>query len=146
VGILAAAWDGRYQETDKLLYLRRSRELYRTAFQADPKSYYAGINAASKSLFLGETAEAARIASQVLPIVEHAQDGQDFWAGCTLAEVYLLRGDIPAAAQQYQKTIDNHVGRVGDLTGTGDQARRICLALGLADIEAEKVLARFQLL
>src|SRR4029077_3993943 len=54
MGILGAAWDGFYQESGKMLHLRKSRELYRTAFKADPKDYYTGINAAAKSLFLDE--------------------------------------------------------------------------------------------
>jgi hypothetical protein len=58
MGILGAAWDGLYQESGKMLHLRRSRELYRTAFQGDSKDYYTGINAAAKSLFLGESQEA----------------------------------------------------------------------------------------
>jgi tetratricopeptide (TPR) repeat protein len=145
-GILAAAWDGRYQETGKVLYLRRSRELYRTAFQADPKSYYSGVNAASKSLFLGECDEACQIARQVLPLVEYARDGRDFWAACTLAEVYLLQRNIQAAAEQYQKVIDNHAERVGDLHGTAAQARRICTALAVAQDQVIKVLAAFELL
>lgn len=145
-GIFAAAWDGRYQETGKLLYLRRSRELYRTAFQADPKSYYTGINAASKSLFLGEIDEASRLAQQVFPLVEHAQDGRDFWAACTLAEVYLLQKNIAAAAEQYQRVIDNYPGRAGDLKGTGEQARRICAALELSQSETAKAIAAFELL
>lgn len=108
MGILGAAWDGRYQESGKTLHLRKSRELYRTAFQSDPNNYYTGINAASKSLFLGESAEAAKLATNVLPLVKHASDGEDFWAGCTLGEVYLLQRDIDSAAAQYQRVIDRH--------------------------------------
>jgi hypothetical protein len=72
----------RYQKSGKMLHLRRSRELYRTAFQGDPKDYYTGINAATKSLFLGESLEAERLAGEVIPLVEAASNGNDFWAGC----------------------------------------------------------------
>lgn len=146
MGILAAAWDGCYQESGKVLNLRRSRELYRTAFQADPRSYYTGINAAAKSLFLGELDEAARLAELVLPLVQHAADGKDFWAGCTLAEVYLLKRDTAAAAKQYQKMIDIFGARIGDLAETRRQATRICKALVLDEGETKKVLAPFELL
>ncbi len=108
MGILGAAWDGLYQESGKMLYLRKSRELYRTAFQADPKDYYTGINAAAKSLFLDEPLEAARLAAEVKPLVKHASDGNDFWGGCILGEVYLLQRDINSAVSQYQKVIDQH--------------------------------------
>jgi tetratricopeptide (TPR) repeat protein len=146
LGILAAARDGLYQETGKVLHLRSSREFYRTAFQADPSNYYTGINAASKSLFLGQPEEAARLASEVLPLVASAMNGEDFWAGCTLGEVYLLQKKVDAAAAQYQKVIDKHPARLGDLKGAGEQARRICVSLGLSPEESAKVLAPFKVL
>ncbi len=144
MGILGAAWDGRYQESGKTLHLRKSRELYRTAFQGDPKDYYTGINAASKSLFLGESEEAARLAAEVFPLVENASDGEDFWAGCTLGEVYLLQRKLDSAAGQYQKVIDKHSARVGDLCGTRQQAERICAAHELSEEETGKVVAPFE--
>lgn len=146
MGILGAAWDGLYQESGKMLHLRRSRELYRTAFQGDPKNYYTGINAAAKSLFLGESQEAERLAAEVMPLVKAASDGNDFWAGCTLGEVYLLQRDLNSAAAQYQKVIDKHPGNTGDLAGTRQQATRICSALKLSEEETKKVLAPFELL
>lgn len=146
LGILAAAWDGLYQESGKTLHLRKSRELYRTAFQGDRTSYYAGINAASKSLFLGEADEAIRLATEVFPLVEHARDGEDFWAGLTLAEVYLLRREIQAALAQYQRMIDKYSARRGDLRGAEQQALRICEALHLEANDANAVLAPFRLL
>ena len=145
-GILAAAWDGRYHESRKTLHLRKARELYRTAFQSDPTNYYTGINAASKSLFLGESTEAAALATHVLPLVKHASDGEDFWAGCTLGEVYLLQRDIDSAAAQYQRVIDKHSGNGGDLAGTLQQAKRICAAHEFSEEEAKKALAPFELL
>jgi len=146
LGILAAAWDGRYRESGKKLYLRRSRELYRTAFHGDPSDYYTGINAASKSLFLNEPEEAARLAASVAPLIETARDGEDFWAGCTLGEVYLLQREIDAAADQYQKVIDKHATQTGNLAGTQQQAERICVALELSEEDTQRVLAPFKLL
>ncbi|WP_163988719.1 TIR domain-containing protein [Pyxidicoccus caerfyrddinensis] len=146
LGILAAAWDGLYQESGKTLHLRKSRELYRTAFQSDTKSYYTGINAAAKSLFLNELDEAARLAGEVLPLVKSATDGQDLWAACTLAEVHLLQRNVAEAAAQYQRVIDAHPTAVGDLDSTRGQAQRICTALGLSHDDAKKVLAPFELL
>jgi tetratricopeptide (TPR) repeat protein len=146
LGILAAAWDGLYQEANKTLYLRKARELYRTAFQTDPENYYTGINAAAKSLFLEEPEEAQKLAAAVLPLVKAASDGINFWAGCTLGEVYLLQGNLEAAAAQYQKVIDIHGIKTGDLAGTRQQAERICGALKLSEEEKKKVLAPFELL
>jgi tetratricopeptide (TPR) repeat protein len=147
LGMLAAAWDGLSQgPTGKLVHLRKSRELYRTAFQANPSSYYTGINAASKSLFLGEADEAARLAALVLPLVKDAGDGRDYWAGCTLGEVLLLQRELDAAAAQYLKMIDTHPTRVGDLCGTRDQAARICKSLGLSEADTRKVMDPFALI
>jgi tetratricopeptide (TPR) repeat protein len=146
LGMLAAARYGLYLETGKILHLRSSRELYRTAFLGDPKDYYTGINAASKSLFLGEPDEAARLRDEVLPLVAKATDGKDLYAGCTLGEVYLLQGKVAEAAAQYQKVIDNNPNAAGDLTGTGEQAERICAALKLSPEDTAKVMAPFKLL
>jgi tetratricopeptide (TPR) repeat protein len=146
LGILAAARDGLFQETGKMLHLRNARELYRSAFQGDPKDYYTGINAASKSLFLGEPDEAARLAGLVLPLVASATDVKDMWSACTLGEVYLLQGKVDEAAAQYQKVIDNNPNKVGDLRGTGEQAERICATLKLSPEQTAKVMMPFKLL
>jgi tetratricopeptide (TPR) repeat protein len=146
LGILAAAKDGLFRETGKTLHLRNARELYRTAFQGDPRDYYTGINAASKSLFLGEPAEAARLAGEVFPLVEKAIDGKDLWSACTLGEVYLLQGKVEQAAAQYQKVVDNNPNAAGDLKATGEQAERICAALKLSLDDTAKVMAPFKLL
>jgi tetratricopeptide (TPR) repeat protein len=146
LGILAACWDGLYVQTGKRLHLRKSRDLYTTAFRGDPTNYYTGINAASKSLFLGEVEVAAQVASEVRPLVEHAASGDDMWAGGTLAEVLLLGGDFGGAAEQYQRVIDKHYAQRGDLASTRQQAERICTALGCSTEDTALVLAPFELL
>lgn len=146
LGMLAAAWYVRYKETGKPIDLRRSRELYRTAFQADPTSYYTGLNAATKSLFLGELEEAANLSNAVLPLVKNSEDGKDFWAACSLAELYLLKRDVPSAARVYQKVVDCHPTRLGDLGATRAQAESIADALNLTEEEKQAVLAPFTLL
>jgi tetratricopeptide (TPR) repeat protein len=146
LGILAASWDGLYVQTGKRLHLRKSRDLYTTAFRSDPTSYYTGINAASKSLFLGEAEVAAQVAAEVRPLVEHAASGDDMWAGGTLAEVLLLGGDFGGAAEQYQRVIDRHFAQRGDLASTRQQAVRICAALGCSAEDTARVLAPFELL
>jgi tetratricopeptide (TPR) repeat protein len=146
LGMLAAAKDGLFLETGKVIYLRSARELYRTAFTADPTNYYTGVNAASKSLFLGELEEAKRLEALVLPLVAKATDGRDLYAAGTLGEVYLLQGKVGDAVAQYQKVIDNNPTATGDLKGTGEQAERICAALRLSPEDTTKVLAPFKLL
>ncbi len=146
LGMLGASWDGLYQKSGRKLDLRHSRELYRMAFQRDPKDYYTGINAASKSLFLGELAEAERLAGEVLPLVATANDGNDLWASCTLGEVYLLQRRLEDATRLFQQVIDRHPTMAGDLAGTRKQVRRLCDALGLSADDAAMVDAPFTLL
>lgn len=146
LGILAASWDGLYQESGKALHLRRSRDLYRTAFQIHPKDYYTGINAAAKSAFLGEPEETKRLVDLVIPLVKGASDGSDFWAGCTLAEAYLLQQSITLAAAQYRRMIDACPGRGGDFKSTCRQAKRICQALKLSETQTKEALTPFEVL
>ena len=47
-------WTG-YKATGNKLFLRRSRNLYQSAFDCPPTDWYVGINAASKSVMLGES-------------------------------------------------------------------------------------------
>jgi len=87
-----------------------------------------------------------KVTTNVLPLVKNASNGEDFWAGCTLGEVYLLQRDIDSAAAKYQRVIDRHPAKVGDLAGTRQQAKRICAAHKLSEEDTKKVLAPFELL
>src|SRR5215211_7428334 len=69
-----------------------------------------------------------KVTTNVLPLVKNATDGGNLWASCTLGEVYLPQRDIDSAAAQYQRVIDRHPAKVGDLAGTRQQAKRICAA------------------
>ena len=51
-----------------------------------------------------------------------------------------------SAVAQYQKIIDKHFSKTGDLAWTGQQVARICSALRLSEEETKKVLAPFALL
>jgi len=84
--------------------------------------------------------EDCKVGTNVLPLVKNASDGEDSWAGCTLGEVYLVQRDIDSAAAQYQRVIDRHPAKVGDLAGTRQQAKRICAAHKLSEEDTKKVL------
>ncbi len=146
MGILGAAWDGRFQESGRQLHLRKSRDLYLTAFTADPQSYYTGINAATKSLYLGDLVHAQEIAGKVQALVSSAEDGNDFWAALTLAEACLLSRDLATAAMVYQRVIDKHAAKLGDLRSATHQAMRICEVLALTAAETQAALEPFELL
>jgi Flp pilus assembly protein TadD len=61
LGILAGTWMDRYNQTGERVFLLKSRDLYRQAFEGTPSNYYTGINAASKSLLAGEKETAAQL-------------------------------------------------------------------------------------
>jgi hypothetical protein len=90
LGILARTWTDRYNQSGDQLFLLKSRDLYRQAFEACPTDCYTGINAASKSLLAGEKETAAQIAARVQKVVGDKPVGNDYWMTATAAEVQLL--------------------------------------------------------
>ena len=97
-------------------------------------------------MLLGELDEAARLAEQVLPLVKDADAEKDYWAACTLGELYLMQRDFASAGKTYQNVVDCHPMKVGDLRSTRDQADKLCKALSASDAERAQVLAPFQLI
>lgn len=105
LGIYARTWMDRYKQTNDRLFLLKSRELYRQAFEAAPKDYYTGINAASKSLLLGEKETAKQLAARVEGIVGTKAAPGDYWKTATVAEIQLLQANYAAAASLYEAAI-----------------------------------------
>lgn len=105
LGIYGRTWMDRYDKTKDRLHLLRARDLYRQAFEAAPKDYYTGINAASKSLLLGERDTAKQLAARVEKLVGTAAIANDYWRTATIAEVQLLQGNYEQAAALYQSAV-----------------------------------------
>jgi tetratricopeptide (TPR) repeat protein len=105
LGIYGRTWMDRYDKTKDRLHLLRARDLYRQAFEAAPKDYYTGINAASKSLLLGERDTAKQLAARVEKLVGTAAIPNDYWRTATIAEVQLLQGNYEQAAALYQSAV-----------------------------------------
>jgi len=105
LGIYARTWMDRYRKTNDRLFLLKSRELYRQAFEASPTDYYTGINAASKSLLLGEKETAKQLAARVEAIVGTKAVPGDYWKTATVAEVQLLQGNYATAALMYEAAV-----------------------------------------
>jgi len=142
VGMYGASWWTRYLQSKDSHHLLRSRDLYREAFTLDPKDYYTGINAASKSLFLGEREAARDLALQVDAQLEGK--ASNYYELATLGEARLLEEDYPKAVQYYQAAILTAPGETGNQGTTRDQAREIMNALqtGAADrAQVEQVFA-----
>lgn len=139
-GIYAATWMARYDESGDRAHLERSFTLYYDAFRASPKDEYVGINAASKSAFLGERDQSRELAEEVERLVEHYSDGSDFWKSLTLAEARVLLGRYSDAAEIYRETVRRHSTRAGDLNSTIRQLRTLIQALKIPKEEATELL------
>lgn len=125
------------------IHLRKSRDLYQQAFAATPKDYYVGINAASKSLFLGERELAMKLAKQVEGLVGVKPVEQDYWKTATAAEAQLLQAAYDNAARLYAEAISIEPEAHGHHQSTSTQARLILEAVN-APLEVQtKVLAVF---
>jgi len=130
LGIYGRTWMDRYNQTKDRLHLLRARDLYRQAFEAAPKDYYTGINAAAKSLLLGERDTAKQLASRVEKIVGAIAAPNDYWRTATIAEVQLLQGNYEPAAALYQSAIGSAPLERGSHESTWQEASRLldCLA------------------
>lgn len=137
VGMYAATWWVRYLQSRDQHHLLRSRDLYREAFKADPKDYYTGINAASKSLFAGEPEVANEIALQVEALLP--EKAGNYYELATLGEARLLERDYVKARQYYQSAVLTAPGETGNQTTTRDQARAIMDALQTGPADRDQI-------
>src|SRR5690348_14132666 len=125
LGIYGRTWMDRYDKTKDRLHLLRARDLYRQAFEAAPKDYYTGINAASKSLLLGERDTAKQLAARVEKLVGTAAIPNDYWRTATIAEVQLLQGNYQQAAALYQSAVGEAPLERGSHASTWAAASRL---------------------
>jgi tetratricopeptide (TPR) repeat protein len=137
VGMYGGTWWIRYLQSKDKKHLLRSRDLYREAFTLDPKDYYTGINAASKSLFAGEPEVAKEIATQVEALL--AEKAGNYYELATLGEARLLEKDYAKARQYYQSAVLTAPGETGNQTPTRDQARAIMDALQTGQADRDQV-------
>jgi len=141
-GLFARTWMDRYNVTKNPAHLRRSRDLYLEAFERSKDSYN-GINAASKSLFLGERDQSVALAVRVQAIVGTAAINKDYWGTATVAEAQLLQSNFDAAATLYQQAVSMDTEAHGSHCSTGQQAVKILDALAAPADVRKKVLAAF---
>lgn len=139
LGIYARTWMDSYRATGDPLHLRRSRNLYAEAFALSPTDYYTGVNAASKSVLLGELEEASRYAAAVETVVGIEPKGNDYWFTATAAEVQLIKGEIAKAAALYQAAVDMAPTRKDDHASTWNQAKLLLEKRGAAPNDVERV-------
>ena len=142
IGLYARTWMDRYNLTKRPEHLRRSRDLYLDAFERSKDSYN-GINAATKSLLLGEREQSAGLAARVQAIVGTAAKSNDYWGTATIGEVQLLQSNFDAAASLYQQAVSMDTEGHGAHRTTCQQAVRILDALAAPADVRTKVLVAF---
>jgi hypothetical protein len=143
LGIYARTWMDRYKATGEKLYLLKSRDLYRQAFESTPRDYYTGVNAASKSLLLGERETAAQLAKRVEGLVGSTPVPGDYWRTATVAEIQLLQQNFDKASDLYLQTVLIAPEDHGSHQSTRDQARLILDALQAPPEMRQKILSAF---
>jgi tetratricopeptide (TPR) repeat protein len=143
LGILARTWMDRYQATGDRIFLLKSRDLYRQAFEAFPKDYYTGINAASKSLLAGEKETAAQLAERVQGLVGDKPVPGDYWKTATVAEVQLLQDRIDVAAALYEAAVLTAPLEYGNHESTYKQAALLLHAVGATDEQKALIASKF---
>lgn len=139
LGIYARTWMDKYALSGDRLDLIKSRDLYAQAFANAPKDYYTGINAAAKSVLLGELDEAAKYSDAVEKIVGSQKYEGDYWMTATAAEVQLMKQNYDKAAELYQDAVSMSPTAKGDHETTWTQAQRLMEKLNPTPEAREKI-------
>ena len=143
LGILAETWMDRYRQSGRHIYLLKSRDLYRQAFEAFPTDYYTGINAASKSLLAGDKETAAQLAARVQRVVGDKPVANDYRMTATAAELQLLQAKFPEAAALYRVAVLITPDDIASHESTHAQAKLLSQALGASDEQRALIDAAF---
>ena len=128
VGIYARTWMDRYAASGDPGLLKRSRDLYAEAFECAQDDYYTGINAAAKSVLLGDPEDlekAAAYAQRVEGIVGAQPHPRDYWKTATVAEHLLIQRRFDDAAHTYRAAVDMAVMEIASQETTWRQACRL---------------------
>jgi tetratricopeptide (TPR) repeat protein len=139
MGIYGRTWMDRYSKSGRQSDLRQSRKYYAAAFERQPHDYYTGINAASKSVLLGEMDKALHYANRVEEIVGREAANDDYWKTATVAEVMLIKGNFADAAAMYQHAIDIAPNDAGSIKSTGQQAEKLIAKLAVNEADKERL-------
>ena len=122
--------------------LYRSRDYYQQAFAAFSSNYYTGVNAASKSLLLGDK-ERGRVGRKGVGDRRRQAGADDYWKTATIAEVLLIEGKIDAAAEMYKAAVRAEPLSTGNHASTRKQAALLLDKLGATDAQKILVLGAF---
>jgi|GEM_PF-885301 len=145
LGLFGRTWMDKYALTNVKAYLEKSRDLYALAFKLNDDDYYTGINAAAKSLFLGQRQEADEYASRVGALVGVEPIPGNYWKTATVAEAQLIQGHFDQAAKVYRAAVVDAATVTGSHDSTRGQAELILTELGAPADARLKVLQSFVL-
>ncbi len=144
LGIYARTWMDRYKLSGNVSELRQSRNYYAEAFEKSPDDYYTGINAASKSILLGENDRGKEFAEKVEKMVGNKAIAGDYWQTATIAEVLLIQKKYKEAADMYQRAVDIAPTEKASHTSTLKQAKLLMEKLQTGKDELATVQNAFQ--
>lgn len=133
LGLLGRVWKDLStrapDEATRRATLRDARDCYGRGLASaeeagDSHGYYPGINAAALSVVLGER-EAAMDFARRTEACAGAVPKRDYWVTVTLAEVALIRGDLPQARARYAEAVAGFSASPDQLASTRRQARLV---------------------
>jgi tetratricopeptide (TPR) repeat protein len=144
MGLYGRTWMDRYKKSGLISELRQSRNYYLESFERSPDDYYTGINAASKSLLLGQADKAKEIAQKVAKLVGEEPVPGDYWKTATIGEAALILEDYDKAAQFYQDAIDIAPTEKKSHESTAGQAKLLLGKLEAPQELQDKILELFK--
>jgi tetratricopeptide (TPR) repeat protein len=144
LGIYGRTWMDRYDLSKEPEDLWTSRKYYADAFEKAPDDYYTGINAASKSVLLGEFDVADEYVKKVEAIVGAEPVADDYWQTATIGEVLLIKKQYKEAAAMYKKAVEMAPTEIASHESTQKQAERLMDKLGPAATERQLVVSAFE--
>lgn len=143
LGIYARTWMDKHRISGDRSDLRQSRDLYLESFLRWPDDYYTGINAASKSIFLGEDIIGKEYAQKVKDLLNTKPVMNDYWEVASLAEAELILGDYTRAATFYQMAVDLASKQKDSLNSTFHQAKSLLVKMAVPEEITNLVLMPF---
>ncbi len=123
-GVLKRRW----LETGRKMWLQAACDAYEAGYAIDG-DHYPGINAAFCAFELGRQTDGERIAREIIARLQPIA-GRDAWQESSLAEAYLLTGDLETARVRYQAAAKQHLAQWRNLAVMRRQARNILELLG----------------
>jgi tetratricopeptide (TPR) repeat protein len=144
LGIYGRTWMDRYKLSGNQNELRQSRNYYAEAFEKAPDDYYTGINAASKSILLGDVEKGREFAEKVEKLVGSTATDRDYWQTATVAEVLLIQKKYKEAADMYQQAVDISPTEIKSHESSCKQAKLLLDKLEPGDQARIEVLQAFQ--